>query len=117
MGAGLINIMQQGIGGTVGLATTTTRLERYTAYHLTMLEQQQVASSRGWSEILALARALVQQAGEVGALLDLKALALLQQRLLQAATVAAYQDCFVLVAVLCVVVTPFVLFLHRQSAE
>ena len=30
MGAGLINIMQQGIGGTVGLAMMTTMLERHT---------------------------------------------------------------------------------------
>jgi hypothetical protein len=53
MGAGLINIMQQGIGGTVG----------------------------------------------------------------QEATIAAYQDCFMVVAALCVVVMPLVLFLRRQSAE
>ena len=117
MGAGLINIMQQGIGGTVGLATMTTLLERYTAYHLMMLEQQQVASALGWGEILAPARALLQQAGDVGALLDLKALALLQRHLLQEATIVAYQDCFVLVTVLCVVIMPFVLFLRRQSAE
>lgn len=117
MGAGLINIMQQGIGGTVGLATMTTLLERHTAYHLTMLEQQQVSSSLAWGDILAPVRALVQQAGDVGALLDLQALALLQQHLLQEATVAAYQDCFVLVAVLCVAVMPFVLLLRRQSAE
>ena len=32
MGAGLINIMQQGIGGTVGLALMTTMLERHTAF-------------------------------------------------------------------------------------
>src|SRR5215831_86458 len=37
MGAGLINIMQQGIGGTVGLAMMTTMLERHTAYHASML--------------------------------------------------------------------------------
>src|SRR5215470_16996540 len=57
MGAGLINIMQQRIGGTVGLAMMTTLLERYTAHHFTMLEQQQVASALGWGEILASARA------------------------------------------------------------
>ena len=117
MGAGLINIKQQSIGGTVGLATTTTLLERSTAYHLTMLEQQQVSSSLGWGEILAPAQALLQQAGDVGALLDLKALALLQRHLLQQATIAAYQDFFVLVTMLCIAVMPFVLFLRRQSAE
>ena len=37
MGAGLINIMQQGIGGTVGLVMMTTMMERHTAYHASML--------------------------------------------------------------------------------
>jgi len=37
MGVRLINIMQQGIGGTVGLALMTTRLERHIAYHTSML--------------------------------------------------------------------------------
>ena len=117
MGAGLINIMQQGIGGTVGLAMMTTMLERHTAYHASMLAQQQVSSSIEWGEILAPVRTLIQQAGEVGELLDLKALALLQRHLMQEATIAAYQDCFMVVTALCVVVMPLVLFLRRQSAE
>ena len=48
MGAGLINIMQQGIGGTVGLAMMTTMLERHTVYHASMLAQQQVSSPIEW---------------------------------------------------------------------
>jgi len=117
MGAGLINIMQQGIGGTVGLAMMTTLLERHTAYHASMLVQQQVSSRIEWGEILAPVRTLLQQAGDVGELLDLKALALLQRHLMQEATIAAYQDCFVVVTALCVVVMPLVLFLRRQPAE
>jgi len=117
MGAGLINIMQQGIGGTVGLAMMTTMLERHTAYHASMLAQQQVSSSIEWGEILAPVRTLIQQAGDTGELLDLKALALLQRHLMQEATIAAYQDCFIVVTALCVVVMPLVLFLRRQSAE
>jgi DHA2 family multidrug resistance protein len=117
MGAGLINIMQQGIGGTVGLAMMTTMLERHTAYHASMLAQQQVSSPIEWGEILAPVRTLMQQAGDVGELLDLKALAVLQQHLVQEATIAAYQDCFVVVTILCVMVMPFVLFLRRQPAE
>jgi len=117
MGAGLINIMQQGIGGTVGLAMMTTLLEHHTVYHASMLAPQQVSSPIEWGEILAPARALLQHAGDVGELLDLKALALLQRHLMQAATIAAYQDCFVVVTALCVVVMPLILFLRRQSAE
>jgi DHA2 family multidrug resistance protein len=117
MGAGLINILQQGIGGTVGLAMMTTLLERRTTSHASLLEQQQVFSPVAWEEILAPVRDQVQRTGEVGALGDVQALALLRQHLEQQATVAAYQDCFVLVAMLCVVVMPLVLFLRRQPAE
>lgn len=117
MGAGLINIMQQGIGGTVGLAMMTTLLERHTAFHASMLVEQQVSSRFEWGEFLAPVRTLLQQAGDVGELLDLKALALLQRHLMQEATIAAYQDCFIVVTALCVVVMPLVLFLRRQPAE
>src|SRR5215470_10744169 len=114
---GRYDIMQQGIGGTVGLAMMTTLLERRTAYHASMLAQQQVSAPMEWGEILAPVRTLIQHAGDVGELLDLKALALLQRHLVQEATIAAYQDCFVVVTALCVVVMPLVLFLRRQSAE
>jgi DHA2 family multidrug resistance protein len=117
MGAGLINLLQQGIGGTVGLAMMTTLLERRTTSHASMLEQQQVFSPVTWEEILAPVRDQVQRTGEVGTLGDLQALALLRQHLEQQATVAAYQDCFVLVAMLCIVVMPLVLFLRWQPAE
>jgi MFS transporter, DHA2 family, multidrug resistance protein len=116
MGAGLINIMQQGIGGTVGLAMMTTLLERHTAYHASMLAQQQVSVPIEWGEILAPVRTLIQQAGDVGEMLDLKALALLQRHLVQEATIAAYQDCFMVVTALCVVILPLIWFLRRQSA-
>jgi len=109
--------MQQGIGGTVGLAMMTTMLERRTEYHVSMLAQQHVSSPIEWGEILAPVRMLIQQAGDIGELLDLKALALLQRHLVQEATIAAYQDCFMVVTALCVVVMPLVLFLRRQSAE
>jgi hypothetical protein len=92
-------------------------LERYTAYHGSMLAQQHVFSPLGWEDIVTPVRTLIQQAGDVGELLDLKALAVLQQHLVQEATIAAYQDCFVVVALLCVVVMPCVLFLRRQPAE
>jgi hypothetical protein len=64
-------------------------------------------------EIVAPVRTLIQRAGEVGELLNLKALALLQRHLIQEATIAAYQDCFMVVMALCVVVMPLVLFLRR----
>lgn len=113
MGSGLISLMQQGIGGASGLAIMTTLLERRMTYHASMLEQQQLLAPVGWSEFLAPVRDLVRHAGEVGTMVETKALALLYRHLMQEATVAAYQDCFVVLAALCVVVMPLVLFLRR----
>ena len=112
----MINLLQQGLGGTVGLATMTTVLQRRTFYHSDMLAQQQVFSSLTWAEVLGPAREWVAHAGEVGTMLDLKTTALLQRHLIQQATVAAYQDCFLLVVVLCVMAMPLVFFLRQKAS-
>lgn len=116
MGSGMINLLQQGLGGTIGLATMTTVLQRRTVYHSGMLDQQQVFSPLTWAEVLAPAREWVASAGEVGAMLDVKAIALLRRHLTQQATVAAYQDCFLLVVVLCIVAMPLVFFLRQKTS-
>src|SRR2546426_12558884 len=72
MGAGLINIMQQGIGGTGGLGIMTTMLGSHTAYHARMLAQQQNSSPNQWGENLSPGRTLIQKAGGVGVLRGLK---------------------------------------------
>jgi hypothetical protein len=117
MGSGLISIVQQGIGGTTGIAILTTFLERRVSYHASMLDQGQVLSPLRWSEILGPARELVSQAGEVGGMVQLKSLGLLQQHLLQEATIAAYQDCFLLMAALCVIVMPLVFLMRRRPSH
>lgn len=114
MGSGLINIVQHGLGGTTGLAIMTTLQQHRTAVYANLLDQQQGVTALSWGEVLAPARDLMAQAGEVGTMVDTKALALLQQHLLQQATVAAYQDCFLLIAALCLVVMPLVLCLRRK---
>ncbi|MBI3326229.1 MAG: DHA2 family efflux MFS transporter permease subunit [Nitrospinae bacterium] len=115
MGSGLINIMQQGLGGTTGIAIMTTFLERRVTYHADMLDQQQALSPLRWSEILAPVREFVAQAGEVGAMEGLKSLGLLRQYLLQEATLTAYQDTFLLMMALGVLVMPLVFFMRRPS--
>ncbi|MGQ4810562.1 Multidrug export protein EmrB [Candidatus Entotheonellaceae bacterium PAL068K] len=117
MGSGLINLLQQGIGGTVGLAMMTTVLQRRTLHHTGLLAQHQVYSPLSWAEVLAPVRDLVARAGEVGAMIDVKALAILRRHLTQQATVAAYQDCFLLVVGLCLVTMPLVLFLRQKSTN
>jgi hypothetical protein len=108
--------MQQGLGGTVGLALMTTTLQRRTLYHGMVLDQQQDFTTLGWGPVLAPARELMVHDGEVDSMIDVKALALLRRHLEQHATVAAYQDCFMILAGLCVVVMPLVWFLRRRAA-
>jgi EmrB/QacA subfamily drug resistance transporter len=115
MGTGLVNLLQQGIGGTTGLAMMTTVLQRRTTYHASMLDQHQVFSPLTWGEILEPARDLVTRAGEVGAMVDVKALALLHRHLTQQATVAAYQDCFLLVVALSLLAMPLLLPLRQPA--
>jgi hypothetical protein len=63
--------------------------------------------------VLGPVRDVILRAGEIEAMVDLKALGVLRQHLVQQATIAAYQDCFVVLAGLCVLVMPFVWFLRR----
>jgi MFS transporter, DHA2 family, multidrug resistance protein len=113
MGSGLINLMQNGLGNTLGLAMVTTVLQRRLTYHSSMLDQQQAFSSLSWIEILAPVRALVQQAGAVGQVAEMQVQMLVQRHLEQQATVAAYQDGFMIVTLLCLASMPLILFLQK----
>ena len=117
MGSGLINLLQQGIGGTVGLATMTTVLQRRTIYHVSRLDESQAFSSLSWGEVLGPAHDLMARAGEVGTMVEVKTLALLHRHLEQQATIAAYQDCFMLVVLMCLLSMPLVLFLRRPTSR
>ena len=112
MGSGLINLMQNGLGNTLGLAMATTVLQRRLTYHSSTLDQQQAYSSLSWEDILTSVRALVQQNGAVGQEAETQIRMLVQRHLEQQATVAAYQDSFMIVALLCLASMPFILFLR-----
>jgi MFS transporter, DHA2 family, multidrug resistance protein len=114
MGSGLVNLVQQGLGGTIGLAIMTTYLQNRTAYHATVLGQEQTSSSLPWEDILAPVHGLLAQAGDVGTMVQVKAMAMVQRHLMEQATIAAYQDAFVLVVILCITVAPLVLFLRPR---
>jgi DHA2 family multidrug resistance protein len=116
MGSGLLNLMQNGLGNTLGLALVTTVLQRRLTYHSSVLDQQQAFSALGWGEILLPVRALVRQAGALGQLGEEQVQMLVQQYLEQQATVAAYQDCFMLVTLLCLASMPLLLFIRRPRA-
>lgn len=114
MGSGLVNLLQQGVGGTLGLAFMTTVLQHRTSVHATLLDQHQALSSLRWGDVLGRVQNIVSQAGDIGALADVKAWALVYRHLLQQATVAAYQDCFVLLTAMTVVVVPLIVFLRKR---
>jgi hypothetical protein len=88
-------------------------LEQRALYHAHMLDQQQALSSLPWTHMSAPIREFLAQAGEVGTMLGLKSLALVQRQLILESTVTAYQDCFLLMTALCIVVMPLVFFLRR----
>jgi MFS family permease len=113
MGAGLLNLMQNGLGNTLGLTMVTTVLQRRLTYHSSALDQQQVFSALGWGEILVPVREVVRQAGAVGQLAEVQVRTLVQDHLERLATVAAYQDCFMLVTLLCLASMPLVLLLRK----
>ncbi len=116
MGSGLINLIQHGLGGTMGLALMTTVLQRRTTYHSGMLAQEQVASTLPWSDVVGPVHNLLLHAGETGGMMEAKTLAMVQRHLVQQASVAAYQDCFILVVILCLAVTPLILFMRQRRA-
>jgi DHA2 family multidrug resistance protein len=116
MGSGLLNLMQNGLGNTLGLALVTTTLQRRLTYHSSALDQQQAVAALSWGEIVSPVRELVQQAGTIGQAADLQVQMLVQHHLEQQATVAAYQDCFMLVTLLCLASMPLVLLLRKARA-
>ena len=117
MGSGLINLLQQGIGGTVGLALMITVLQRRMAVHASRFDEHQAFSSLHWEDVFARFQDVVVQAGEVDAMVHTKALALVHQHLQQQATVSAYQDCFVLLTIMTLAVIPLVCFLRKRQAD
>jgi DHA2 family multidrug resistance protein len=117
MGSGLINIMQQGLGGTTGIAVMATFLEQRVSYHAHLFDQQQASSALPWSQVLGAARECLAEAGEVGTMLGVKSLGLLQRQLTLEATVMGYQDCFLLMTALCIAVMPLVLFIRRAPGR
>ena len=60
-------------------------------------------------------RELVQQAGALGRLGEAQVLAILHRHLTQQATVAAYQDCFMLVMIPCLASMSMLLLLRTPK--
>ncbi len=81
MGSGLLNLVQNGLGGTVGVAVGTTFLQRRLSVQTSLLDQQQLSSSLDWSDMLAPVRDAVQQAGAIGSAGEAQVAAIVQRHL------------------------------------
>ena len=107
MGSGMVSLVQSGLAPALGLTVMTTVLQQRTTHYSGMLAQEQVVSSLPWSDVVTPVRAVLHGAGETFATLTNGSMAMLQQHLVQQASVAAYQD-FFLVMSLCLVVVPLI---------
>ena len=113
MGSGLVTLIQNGLAPAFGLVVMVNVLQHQTEYYSGMLAQGQTASSLPWSDVVAPVRTLLHDAGETLALVTNGSMAMLHHHLLQQASVAAYQDCFLLLS-LCLVVAPLILTLRPR---
>ena len=114
IGSGLLNLVQNGLGGTLGLAIGTTFLQYRLTVQNRLLDPQRLSASLSWSEMPTAVRAWVQQAASFGPVGDAQVAEFMQHYLNQQATVAAYQDCFILLTILGVA-SIFLMLLLRKS--
>ena len=111
MGSGMVSLVQSGLAPALGLTVMTTVLQQRTTYYSGMLAQEQVVSSLPWSDVVTPVQAVLRSTGETLATLTNGSMAMLQHHLVQQASVAAYQD-FFLVMSLCLVVVPLIVVLR-----
>ena len=113
MGSGMVSLVQSGLAPALGLAAMTTVLQQRTTYYSDMLGQEQVASSLPWVDVVTPVRALLHNTGETLAALTNGSMAMLQHHLVQQASLAAYQDYFLLMS-LCIVIVPLIVALRPR---
>jgi DHA2 family multidrug resistance protein len=95
--SGLLNITRQ-ISGMAGIALAGVLLERWHyVHHLTGAEHL-ASSMAGVEQVQHMLEGILQRAGDVGGLLQAKAQAVLSRYLSQESLVVAFQDCFVVFA-------------------
>ena len=113
MGSGMVSLVQSGLAPALGLAAMTTVLQQRTTYYSGMLGQEQAASSLPWFDVVTPVRALLHSTGETLATLTNGSMAMLHHHLVQQASLAAYQDYFLLMS-LCIVIVPLIVALRPR---
>jgi hypothetical protein len=100
--SGLLNITRQ-IAGMGGIALTGVLLERWHyMYYLTGAEHL-ATSTVGVEQVQRTLAWMLQEGGDVGELLHTKVQAVLSQYLTQESLIVAFQDCYVVFAIVFVV--------------
>jgi EmrB/QacA subfamily drug resistance transporter len=93
MATGLFSLVRS-ISGTMGPVISVAFYEHRFVSHMQHYAANNTLTPLGFEEAATAVRSLLHWSGEIPALLSVKASALLQQRLLAEATMAAYQDYF-----------------------
>ncbi len=112
LASGLVNVLRQ-LGGSFGIALLSTLLVRREAFHRAIYAEGIVPGSFGTWEALQALEALAAKNG--GSLVEVKAktMALLQSLVVRRAQVSAYDDAFLLAALLTLLSFPLVYFVRR----
>jgi hypothetical protein len=97
MASGIFSLVRS-ISGTIGTAVSATFYEQRYFYHLERYAEDNDLTSLGMQEAQANVQHFLQWAGELPAFRLLQTDTVLQQRLLAEATTAAYQDYFLIAA-------------------
>jgi EmrB/QacA subfamily drug resistance transporter len=115
MASGVFSLMRS-ISGTMGTAISATIYEQRYFSHVQHYAENNDLTAFGLQEALASVQHFLQWAGEMPALLAVQTEALLHERLLAEASMAAYQDYFFLAALVGVLsmlpALPWVEYLH-----
>ncbi|RMF91936.1 MAG: DHA2 family efflux MFS transporter permease subunit [Nitrospinota bacterium] len=98
MGTGLRGLLN-GVGGTFGVAAIGALLERRQIVHAIAYGEDQQLYPLGTAEMTSRVQHYLLQSGEAG-LLPRKTASILHTRLMEEATLTAYHDCFLTIALL-----------------
>lgn len=104
IGSGIFSLIRS-ISGTVGTALSATIYDQRFFYHVQEYADKHYLHLLGFQEAMSEVRNTLQWAGEIPTLLSTKTWALLHQRLIAEATTAAYQDYFLIAALIGVLAT------------
>jgi MFS family permease len=113
MGMGMMNLLR-GLTSVVGIAGMTIGLDHRQQYHFQMLSQAQSQQPLEVEPVVAGLVALFRFEEDWSVMAEHKALAVLNERLHTEAAMRAYQDCYLGLAVLYVLLLIPVWLLHRR---